>query len=325
MRSPRASSRRQRIAVAAALVVAALGVPSGCSREPGGTGPHRPRIALVMKSLANEFFDTMEKGARAHQKAHEVEYELLADGIRDEQDVARQNDLVELMIAKKVDAIVLAPADSKALAPACKKAADAGIVVVNIDNKLDAAALAEKGLTVPFVGPNNRRGARLAGEHLAKRLKAGDEVAIVEGLPGAFNAIERRLGFEDAMAAAGMKVATSQTGKWEMGEANEVVGAFLPSHPGLKALLCSNDSMALGAAAALQAAGKLGQVLIVGYDNISAVQERIRKGEILCTVDQHADQIAVHGIEYALRILRERSAPADQETSVDLITAESLK
>lgn len=313
------------IAAAATLALAAIGASSGCDAGRKAVAPKILRIALIMKSLANEFFDTMEKGAREHQKSHAAEYELLADGIRDEQDVARQNDLVELMIAKKVDAIVLAPADSKALVPVCKKALDAGMVVVNIDNKLDAGALAEKGIRVPFVGPENRKGARLAGELLAKQLKKGDEVAIIEGLPGAFNGIQRKLGFEDAVKAAGLTIVRSQTGKWEMSEANKVAGAILPAQPGLKALLCANDSMALGAAAALQSAGKLGDVKVIGFDNISAVKERIKKGEILCTIDQHGDQIAVYGIEYALRILRDRSAPADQETPVDLITAESLK
>ena len=83
-----------------------LGLLTGCS---GTKESSRPRIALVMKSLANEFFLTMENGARAHQRAHSDQYELLANGIKDELDVARQIDLVEQMIAQRVDAIVIAP------------------------------------------------------------------------------------------------------------------------------------------------------------------------------------------------------------------------
>src|ERR1700712_2332783 len=119
-----------------------------------------------MKSLANEFFKTMEDGAEAHQKAHSGDYELISTGIKNETDVDEQITLVEQMVAQHVDAIVIAPADSKALVPACKKAADAGIVVVNIDNKLDADTLKDKALRVPFVGPNNMKGARLAGDYL---------------------------------------------------------------------------------------------------------------------------------------------------------------
>jgi ribose transport system substrate-binding protein len=276
-----------------------------------------------MKSLANEFFLTMEKGARAHQRAHAAEYELLANGIKDELDVARQIDLVEQMIAQRVDALVISPADSKALVSVCKKAQEAGIVVVNIDNKFDDAVLADKQVRLPFVGPDNRKGAKLVGDYLARKLKPGDKVAILEGAPNAFNAVQRKLGFEDSMNAAGMKIVSSQSGYWETDKANQVVAALITEHPDVRAVLCSNDSMALGAVAALRAAGKSDQVLVVGYDNISAVQQLLREGKILATADQHADQLAVFGIEYALEMLRQKSTPADRETPVDLITAPS--
>ena len=113
--------------------------------------------------------------------------DLVATGIKDEQDVAHQIELVEQMIARHVNALVLAPADSKALVAAAQRAQQAGIVVVNIDNRFDRAVLAERHLTIPFVGPNNRTGARAVGDAVARRLKAGDPVAIVEGAPNAFN------------------------------------------------------------------------------------------------------------------------------------------
>jgi ribose transport system substrate-binding protein len=300
--------------------VALMTFLTGCRPEQEG----KPRVALVMKSLANEFFLTMENGARAHQKVHAAEYELLANGIKDELDVSRQIDLVEQMIAQRVDAIVIAPADSKALVSVCKKAQDAGIVVVNIDNQFDAAVLADKRARIPFVGPDNHKGARAVGDCLAKRLKAGDKVAIVEGAPNAFNAVQRKLGFEDAMKAGGMQIVSSQSGYWETEKANQVAAAVITEHPDLKAVLCANDSMALGAVAALRAAGKSEQVLVVGYDNIAAVQQLLKEGKVLATADQHADRLAVFGIEYALEMLKTKATPADRETPVDLITAEKL-
>src|SRR5262247_4665362 len=152
-----------------------------CSRQPASAS--RPRIALIMKSLANEFFQTMENAAKTHQQENSGEYDLLANGIKDEQDVSRQIDLVEQMIAQRVAAIVIAPADSKSLINVCKRALEAGIPVINIDNKFDASVLAEKSVKIPFVGPDNRKGARLAGDYLGKRLKPGDKVAVLEGVP----------------------------------------------------------------------------------------------------------------------------------------------
>jgi ribose transport system substrate-binding protein len=306
------------------LVLAGLAAAStACRSPPPADAPSRPRIALVMKSLANEFFLTMEKGAREHHAKNADRYELLASGIKDELDVNAQASLVEQMIAQKADAIVLAPADSKALVAACKRAADAGVVVVNIDNRLDAAALAERGLRIPFVGPDNRKGARQVGDYLARTLQKGDAVAIVEGVPTTFNAQQRKLGFQDAIEAAGLRLVASQSGDWEMAKANQVAAALLGEYPELKAFLCANDNMALGAVAARKAAGKDAAVRIVGFDNISAVAELVRSGQVLATADQHADQLAAFGIEYALEALMKKSPPDDRETPVDLVTAET--
>lgn len=295
----------------------------GCSRR-ADTDTGKPKIVLVMKSLANEFFKTMEEGATAHQRAHSDVYDLKVVGIRNEEDVAQQVDLVEMIIAQGADAIVIAPADSEALIPICKKAIAAGIVVVNIDNKLDRARLEAEGIQIPFVGPDNRKGAKLAGDYLATKLKAGDEVAIIEGIPNAFNGIQRKAGFEDAIKDANLKLVSSQSGNWETDKAAQCVAAIATEYPNLKAVLCANDSMALGAVDALKAAGK-SNVYVVGFDNIQAVQKLIKDGKVLCTVDQHGDQLAVYGIQYALEILDTKAAPADKETPIDLITAETLK
>ena len=313
------------LALLAGLAVMIL---SGCgpSEERGEAGGEagKPTIALIMKSLANEFFATMAEGAEAHHAANADQYDLVVNGIRNESDLSQQVALVEQMIARGADAIVIAPADSRALVPVLQKAEAAGLVVVNIDNKLDSATLAEAGLQVPFVGPDNRKGARMVGEALAEQLRRGDEVAILEGIPTAFNAQQRRSGFEEAMREAGIEVVDVQSGEWEQGKANTVAAAMLREHPGLDALLCSNDNMALGAAAAVRQAGKADEVAVVGFDNIEAVREMIRGGRVLATADQHADQLAVFGIEYALQILGGEATPEDKETPVDLVTVADL-
>ena len=299
------------------------GLLTGCSKSENQAGTavsSRPKIALVMKSLANEFFSTMADGAKKHHAANAASYELIINGIKNETDLAQQVNLVEQMIAQRVHAIVIAPADSKALVTVLKRAKDAGILIVNIDNKLDADVLKQAGLTVPFVGPDNRDGARKVGEALASKLKSGDQVAIIEGIPTAFNGQQRRLGFEDAMKAGGMKIVSVQSGNWEMEKANAVATAMLSEHADLKAILCANDNMALGAVAAIQAAGMTGKVLVAGFDNIGAIKEMVGDGRVVATADQHADQLAVFGIEAALKIMKGQAPTADQTTAVDLIT-----
>ncbi|HJN51786.1 MAG: sugar ABC transporter substrate-binding protein [Pseudomonadales bacterium] len=289
------------------------------------SGPAKPQVALIMKSLANEFFSTMAAGAERHQAENSRRYDLIVNGIKDERDLSRQVALVDEMIARGVQAIVIAPADSKALAPALGRASEAGIVVINIDNKLDIQVLEQEGLAIPFVGPDNRAGARKVGDHLAQALESGMQVIVLEGTRSSFNAQQRRLGFEDAMRDAGIVIADSQSANWEMAQANTFTTSMLAEYPQARAVLASNDSMALGALAAVKAAGREGEVTIVGFDNITAVQAAIREGRILATADQHADQLATFGIDYALKLLADSNQTLDDlETPVDLITASSL-
>ncbi|MDF0731673.1 sugar ABC transporter substrate-binding protein [Pseudomonas entomophila] len=285
----------------------------------------KPKVALVMKSLANEFFRTMEDGAKDYQKAHPEDFELVANGIKDETDTSNQIRIVEQMIATGAKALVIAPADSKALVPVIKKAMDAGITVVNIDNRLDPEVLKSKGISVPFVGPDNRKGARLVGDYLAQqKLKAGDQVGIIEGVPTTTNAQQRTAGFKDAMEAAQMKIVSVQSGNWEIDKGNAVAASMLNEYPDLKALLAGNDSMALGAVSAVRAAGKSGQVQVVGYDNINAIKPMLKDGRVLATLDQSASQQAVFGIQAALKMVKGEKPGVDADnviqTPVQLIT-----
>tara|TARA_R110002073_G_scaffold335452_2_gene527462 strand:+ start:2054 stop:3070 length:1017 start_codon:yes stop_codon:yes gene_type:complete len=294
-------------------------------RQSAGTDNDKPRVALIMKSLANEFFSTMADGATAHQAEHSDDYDLVVNGIKDERDLSRQVSLVEEMVASGVDAIVIAPADSKALVPALRRASQAGVVVINIDNRLDTDVLTQEKISIPFVGPDNMAGAKKVGDHLATKLNKGDKVAILEGIRTSFNAQQRLKGFQAAMQDAGIEIVDSQTAEWEMSKANTIASSMLSEHPEIKAILAANDSMALGAIAAVKSAGREGEVMIVGFDNITAIQEAIKQGKVLATADQHGDQLAVFGIEAALKQVKEKSAATDDvETPVDLVTKESL-
>lgn len=313
------AKRSSRLSRRAAISLAALPCAWGCSKKPASDA--RRTVSLIMKSLANEFFLTMEEGAKQHQRTHAADYELLASGIADERDVQKQIALVDRAIALRVDAIVLAPADSKALVEVCKRALDAKIVVVNIDNKLDAQALGEKSFSIPFVGPNNRKGARLAGERLARALRPGDAVAIIEGVTSTSNGAERKRGFQEAMQAAGMRIVASRSANWETDQAVRLAREILLEYPELRGFLAANDSMAIGVAQALAEQARAQQVLVVGFDNVSAARKLLQEHRLLATVDQHGDQLATFGIEYALEILSKNAIPADRETPVDLVTS----
>ena len=283
----------------------------------------KPVIALVMKSLANEFFVNMANGAERHQ-AERADYELIINGIRNESDLAQQVALVDQMISRSVDAIVIAPADSQALVPALARASAAGIVIINIDNRLEPKVLDEYELSIPFIGPSNRAGAKMVGDFALQSVAVGSEVAILEGITSAVNSIERRTGFEEAITDAGMDLVTLQSAEWDQTKAAQVMAGILSQYPDLDVILAANDNMALGAASAVGMARREKEIVIAGFDNISAVHPLIEAGTVIATVDQFGDQLAVFGIEYAIEALESGAELEDRETRLELVTAETL-
>ncbi|PLW77948.1 sugar ABC transporter substrate-binding protein [Cohaesibacter celericrescens] len=279
----------------------------------------KPVVGLVMKSLANEFFQNMMEGAKAHEKAR-GDYVLKAVGMKNETDFESQINAVENFITQGVDAIVLAPADSKAMVRSVKKAIAAGVVVINFDVALDAEAKKQQKLELAFVGPDNRGGAKLAGDALAKKIGKGAKVVIVEGNPGADNATERRLGFEASVEEYGLDLVDSRTAHWETEEANSVFSNMLTAHPDIKGVMAANDSMAIGVVRALQSAGR-DDIVVVGFDNIPAVAPMIEDGRLYATVDQFGTDMAANSIDMALEVVKTgKQLEGWVKTPIELVT-----
>ncbi|WP_191602457.1 sugar ABC transporter substrate-binding protein [Marinomonas algicola] len=283
----------------------------------------KPVVGLVMKSLANEFFRDMLEGTKEHA-ARRGDYELRAVGMQNETDFQSQINAVENFITQGADIIVIAPADSRAMVRPLKKAMEAGVIVINFDVALDAEAKKKQGVELAFIGPDNRDGARLAGEALAKKLGKGAKVVIVEGNPGADNAHERKLGFEDAIKSGELNLIDSRTAHWETEEANTVFSNMLTAHPDIQGVMAANDSMAIGVIKALESAGRAGDIQVVAFDNIPAVGPMIKDGRLLATVDQFGREMAANAIDKGLDVLK--GAPELKgwvKTPIKLVTSEN--
>ncbi|MDR5734644.1 substrate-binding domain-containing protein [Caballeronia sp. LZ025] len=316
MRSP----VRRRLLTACALSACGLATIRDAAALPDA----KATVALVMKSLGDPFVASMIDGAKNYQRHYASQLDLTTHGTLTDNDVAGQARIIESLVEAKVNAIVIAPTDSKALVPAVAKAIAAGTIVIAIDNPFDDDAQDAAHVTIPFVGPDSRRGARLVGAYLGSRLKAGDEVGIIEGPPNDRNAQQRTTGFREAMTAAQMRVTALDTGDWTFESGKSIALRMLYAHPGLRGMLCANDNIAMGAIDAIRIAGKKGQVLVTGYNNIDAVQPMLDDGRMLATVEQFGARQAVFGIDVAVKALVERRRQGDlspfMETPVQVVT-----
>lgn len=284
----------------------------------------KPTIGMVLKSIRNEFFIEMTKGAKSYVQAHPDALTLQLEGIQQEVDVTGQEAIIRRMITQKVDALIVTPTDSVAMLPVLMEAIRAGILVINMDNKLDDRALVLEGVNIPFVGPSNFAGARSVGDYVAKALPAGSKVGLIEGLPGAINSRARSDGFRAALRSAGMVVAGVRSGSWEIAEGKSAVIDLLKSVPDVKALLCGNDNMAIGAVQALEELGLRGKVLIGGYDNIPRIHSYLQDGLVLATAEQYPGKQAQYALDLALKALEQKKPQSDLpgavQTPVELVT-----
>ena len=313
----------RRLFLGSCVGMGSLLLPRPLRAATAGANAGKPKIGLVMKSLANEFFKDMQEGAVAHA-ARRGDIELIAVGIQSETDIDGQIAAVETLVARGVNGIVIAPADSRALVPPIARAVRAGIKVVNIDVAFNPEAMTRHHVDVPFVGPDNRAGARLSGDVLAAALGRGGKVAILEGNPGAENGAQRKLGFMDSIGAGGLVLVGSRTAHWETEEANTVFSNMLTAHPEIAGVMAANDSMALGAVKAIEAIGARGRIKVVSFDNIPAIRPLLKDGEVLATVDQFGSQLAADGVDDVLKEIAGQNLSGWIRTPVKLITARDV-
>ncbi len=304
----------------AASLVIACSVFLACSSKK--QADDQPAMALIMKTLSNPFFIKMGQGAQ--RAADSLAVPLLIGTVAQEIDINQQISLVEDMIVQGVKAILIAPVDSKAIVPVLVKAQAQGILIINLDNRIDADAAAASGLRITsYVGVDNEEGGRMSGAYLVQRLGGKGRVAMLEGIRGVDNAEARKRGFLKSLQGTGVELAASQSANWLQDQALDVFSNMLQANPDLDGLFCANDMMALGAIQALRQAGKSGQVRVTAFDNIEAAQLALREGVLHATIDQHPELMGYYGVLIAKealsgRVTREKLVP------LELITRENL-
>ncbi|SPF40872.1 Monosaccharide ABC transporter substrate-binding protein, CUT2 family [Candidatus Desulfosporosinus infrequens] len=277
-------------------------------------------IALVMKTLTNPFFIEMEKGARKAE--NELGINLIVRTGAKETSIEQQISIVEDLINSKVDAIVIAPGSSTDLIPVLKKAHDANIQIVNIDNRLDPTFLKKMNLTdIPFISVNNEGGAYESAKFISDKITKPTKVAILEGIRGADNAEQRKDGALRAFKEnPNIQVVASETANWEIDEAYNVTKAIFVKNPDIGAIFCANDMMALGAIQYFDDSSR-NDILVAGFDDLEEGERAISKGKLQVTINQQADVQGYTGVKYAYEMLNGKKQPLETIVDAKVVTS----
>jgi len=290
---------------------AETGATSGSNSENSlATASKKGTIGYSALTLTNPFFkiiaDTMTEEAKQHG------YEVLV--VSSDQDVNRQTAQIEDFIVKGVSAIVLNPCDSKAVGTAIRKANDAGIPVFTNDIKFNGT----DGRVECHVATDNFQGGRLAGEAMVKMIgETGGKIAVLH-YPDVESCQMRVNGFMEVIDAHNAKVgsakiviATTLNGQGAREAGFATAKDSIEAHPDLAAIFAINDLSALGARAALEAAGKADQVRIIGFDGTLEGKQAILAGQIVCDPIQFPDQMGKTTIEMIVKYFDGEKPPEE--------------
>jgi erythritol transport system substrate-binding protein len=273
-------------------------------------------IAIITPSHDNPFFKAEADGAAA--KAAELGYETMV--LVHDDDANKQSELFDSAIAAGVVAIVLDNAGADATVAAVQKAKDAGIPSFLIDREITAT-----GVAVSQIVSNNYQGAQLGAEEFVALMGEAGKYAELLGKESDTNAGIRSQGYHDVIDQyPDLELVAQQTANWSQTEAYGVMESMLQANPEIKGVISGNDTMAMGAWAALEAAGRT-DVIVVGFDGSNDVRDSILAGGIKATVLQPAYAQAQLAVEQADTYLKTGSTGVDEKQLMDceLINADN--
>lgn len=273
-------------------------------------------IAIITPSHDNPFFKAEADGAAA--KAAELGYEAMV--LVHDDDANKQNELFDTVIAAGVKAIILDNAGADASVAAVQKAKDAGIPSFLIDREITAT-----GVAVSQIVSNNYQGAQLGAEEFVRLMGEAGDYAELVGKESDTNAGIRSKGYADVISQyPDLKPVARQTANWSQTKAYTVMESMLQANPSIKGVISGNDTMAMGAWAALEAAGRT-DVIVVGFDGSNDVRDSILKGGIKATVLQPAYAQAQMAVEQADKFIATGSTGVEEKQLMDcmLINADN--
>ncbi|MCU0827445.1 MAG: D-ribose ABC transporter substrate-binding protein [Tabrizicola sp.] len=267
-------------------------------------------IAIITPSHDNPFFKAEADGAAA--KAAELGYDVMV--LVHDDDANKQNELFDTVIAAGVKAIILDNAGADASVAAVQKAKDAGIPSFLIDREITAT-----GVAVSQIVSNNYQGAQLGAEEFVRLMGEAGDYAELVGKESDTNAGIRSKGYADVISQyPDLKSVARQTANWSQTEAYTVMESMLQADPSIKGVISGNDTMAMGAWAALEAAGRT-DVIVVGFDGSNDVRDSILKDGIKATVLQPAYAQAQMAVEQADKYLATGSTGLEEKQLMDCV------
>lgn len=294
------------------LTAAGLGTAASCAR--GG----RKRVAVIPKGTSHMFWVTVRAGALAAGK--EFGLDVQWNGPNQETEIGRQIQILDAAIAQRVDGIVLAACDRKALVQPVDKAVAAGIPVTIFDSGLDSTNY------MSWVATDNVAAGAMGARALAKLIGGKGKVAIIQHVPGSVSTMDRETGFEMTLEKEfpEIKVVQKLYGMSDRAKAMSAAENILTANPDLAGMFASTEPSASGLLLAVKARGLGGKLKVVGFDANDSMIEEVRAGNLHAMVVQDPFKIGFEAVHTIAIKLSGKEAPRRMDLEAVVVSKENI-
>jgi ribose transport system substrate-binding protein len=306
----------------ACVLAAAAVAGAGCGDDDddgggggGGGGGEQLDVTLIQGVRGDEFYVTMACGAR--EAASKANVKLDVQG-PEEFDAAQQTPIVNSVVARKPDAILIAPTDVKAMIAPIQQAVDAGIKVILVDTVIEA------DLAESEIATDNLESGRVAAETLVELMPEPAPVMVVNVKPGISTTDQRQQGFEEGIKEQqGFEYLGAEFSNNEPAKAASIVTSTIQAEPDLGGIFATNLFSAEGSATGLRQSGNR-EVRIVGFDAGPAQVEQLEQGLVQALIAQKPGEIGRLGVEQAVAAINGDKVTKKITTGTEVITKENL-
>lgn len=274
-------------------------------------------VAVIPKGLAHQFWLTVKAGAET--AGDDLGADIIWQGPAKETEIAKQINIVQDMINRGVDAIVLAACDENALIQTVQQAIDRGITVVTMDSGI------KSDIPASFVATDNIAAARDGAHALAELIGGAGKVGVIPFVRGAATSEWREQGFKEGIAEyPDIEIAATLPCDSDVAKAMNITTDMLTSHPDLKGIFAANEAAAIGAAQALRAADKAGEVKLVAFDAAEEEIHALKEGVIQALIVQDPFRMGYEGVRIALAARAGETVESRIDTGVTIVTMDNF-
>lgn len=314
------SGTRTASCVAVALIATSALAACGSASTTGASGS--TRVAIATRDFNNPYWAALRDGALDAGKSLKVDVNVQAGS--GETDATGENAKLSTLVSQGYDCYGAVPVDASNIITPLIPASRAGKPILDLDTQVDTNAATQANLKITsFIGSDNTNAGQLAGQQMLQLLGGHGKVAILEGIPGEQNGINRESAFR-ATTAGKLDVVQAQTADYEQSKAQTVTDAILKVHPDITGIFAANDTMGLGAVQSVLNAGKSGQIKVVSVDGIKEALQSVQSGKLAATVTQYPYAEGQMAVEACQVLKQGKQIPARVVAPIKLITPDNV-